>query len=297
MGEEWYFRALNLSRPLVFDGAFSHMSKTLLRAALAAILAIGAAACAGNNEIEYVETPVEDLYNDAVDMIEQGRWADASVRFDEVERQHPYSVWARRAMLMSAFTHYQNNEYEEAILAAQRFISLHPGHRDVAYAYYLVGICYYEQIRDVGRDQQLTQQAMASLSEVVRRFPNSEYARDSRLKIDLTRDHLAGKEMDVGRWYQRREELNAAINRFRTVISDFQTTSHVPEALHRLVECYLALGLQSEATATAAVLGYNYPGDRWYMDTYSLLREEDLEPEERPDSWISRVWNPIERIF
>lgn len=275
------------------------MNKILLRAALLVVLAAGLTACGGNsdNEIEYVETPVEDLYNDAVDMLEQGRWADATLRFDEVERQHPYSVWARRAMLMSSFTHYQNNEYQEAILAAQRFISLHPGHRDVAYAYYLVGICYYEQIRDVGRDQQITQQAMATLGEVVRRFPNSEYARDARLKIDLTRDHLAGKEMEVGRWYQRREELNAAINRFRTVITDYQTTSHVPEALHRLVECYLALGLDDEAVATAAVLGYNYPGDRWYADSYRLLQNRNLEPEERPNSWISRMWNPIERIF
>lgn len=274
------------------------MNKSFLRVALIVGLAAGLAACGSNdNELDYVETPVEDLYNNAVDMVEQGRWADATVRFDEVERQHPYSVWARRAMLMSAFTHYQNNEYEESILAARRFISLHPGHRDVAYAYYLVGICYYEQIRDVGRDQQITQQAMASLGEVVRRFPNSEYARDSRLKIDLTRDHLAGKEMDVGRWYQRRDELNAAVNRFRYVVTNYQTTSHTPEALHRLVECYLALGLHDEAVATAAVLGYNYPGDRWYADSYDLLQVRDLEPEERPDSWISRVWNPIERIF
>jgi outer membrane protein assembly factor BamD len=274
------------------------MSKFILRAALLAVLAAGLAACAGqSDEPDYVETPVEDLYNDAVDYLDQGRWADATQKFDEVERQHPYSVWARRAMLMSAFTHYQNNEYDESILAAQRFIALHPGHRDVAYAYYLVGICYYEQIRDVGRDQQITQQAMAALSEVVRRFPNSEYARDARLKIDLTRDHLAGKEMEVGRWYERREELNAAINRFRTVISDYQTTSHVPEALHRLVECYLALGLDDEAQATAAVLGYNYPGDRWYADTYRLMQSRNLEPQEKPDSWISRVWNPVQRIF
>jgi outer membrane protein assembly factor BamD len=274
------------------------MIRPISRAALVLTLALGISACGGrDNELEYVETPVEDLYNSAVDMIEQGRWAEATVRFDEVERQHPYSVWARRAMLMAAFTHYQNNEYEESILAARRFISLHPGHRDVAYAYYLVGICYYEQIRDVGRDQQITQQAMSSLNEVVRRFPNSEYARDARLKIDLTRDHLAGKEMDVGRWYQRREELNAAINRFRFVVSDYQTTSHVPEALHRLVECYLALGLYNEATATAAVLGYNYPGDRWYADSYNLLQVRDLVPEEQPDSWISRIWNPVERIF
>jgi len=285
-------------RPVASNGVVSLMKKHILRLAFVAVVAAGLSACAGGgSDPEYVETPVEDLYNQAVDYLEQGRWSDATDKFDEVERQHPYSVWARRAMLMSAFTHYQNNEYDEAILAAQRFIALHPGHRDVAYAYYLVGICYYEQIRDVGRDQQITQQAMAGLSEVVRRFPNSEYARDARLKIDLTRDHLAGKEMEVGRWYQRREELNAAINRFRTVISDYQTTSHVPEALHRLVECYVALGLYDEAVATAAVLGYNYPGDRWYADSYRLLQARNLEPEEKPDSWISRVWNPIGRIF
>ncbi len=274
------------------------MIKFLIRTAFFAALAVGLVACAGDQEeLEYVETPVEELYNNAVDMLQQGRWADASIRFDEVERQHPYSVWARRSMLMSSFSHYQSNEYDESILAANRFISLFPGHRDVAYAYYLIGICYYEQIRDVGRDQQLTQQAMASLGEVVRRFPNSEYARDARLKIDLTRDHLAGKEMEVGRWYQKRDELNAAINRFRLVITNYQTTSHVPEALHRLVECYIALGLDEEATATAAVLGYNFPGDRWYQDSYRLLQVRNLEPGESGGSWISRVWNPLDRVF
>lgn len=274
------------------------MIRIFARSVIFAALVIGLVACANEpDELDYVETPVEDLYNSAVDALEENRWTEASLRFDEVERQHPYSVWARRSMLMSSFTHYQANEYDQSILAAQRFISLHPGHRDVGYAYYLVGICYYEQIRDVGRDQQLTQQAMGALSEVVRRFPASEYARDARLKIDLTRDHLAGKEMEVGRWYQDRDELNAAINRFRIVISDFQTTSHVPEALHRLVESYLSLGLEDEAIATAAVLGYNYPGDRWYQDSYTLLQTRDLEPQDSEGSWISRVWNPVTRVF
>jgi len=274
------------------------MIRIIARCVFVAALAFGLAACAGEvEELDYVETPVEDLYNSAVDALETRRWSEASLRFDEVERQHPYSVWARRSMLMSSFAHYQSNEYDQAILAAQRFIALHPGHRDVAYAYYLVGICYYEQIRDVGRDQQLTQNAMASLGEVVRRFPSSEYARDASLKIDLTRDHLAGKEMDVGRWYQNRDQLNAAINRFRIVISNYQTTSHVPEALHRLVESYLSLGLEQEAVATAAVLGYNYPGDQWYQDSYALLQTRNLEPEDSEGSWISRVWNPVTRVF
>lgn len=269
---------------------------TLLMLATMSVLI---AACANNNEdeLDYVETSVEELYNRGVDYLQEGRYSEAYLQFDEVERQHPYSVWARRAMLMSSFSHYQQNEYDEAILAAGRFVSLHPGHRDAAYAYYLIAISYYEQIRDVGRDQRITEQALASLTEVVRRFPESEYARDARLKIDLTRDHLAGKEMEIGRWYQNRDELNAAINRFRTVITDYQTTAHVPEALHRLVESYLSLGLTEEAVATAAVLGYNYPGDRWYADSYALLRRRDLEPEERGDSWISRVWNPLNRVF
>lgn len=266
---------------------------------LLATMSVLVAACANNDddELDYVETSVEELYNRGVDYLQEGRFSDAYLQFDEVERQHPYSVWARRAMLMSSFSHYQQNEYDEAILAATRFVSLHPGHRDAAYAYYLIAISYYEQIRDVGRDQRITEQALAALTEVVRRFPESEYARDARLKIDLTRDHLAGKEMEIGRWYQNRHELNAAINRFRTVITDYQTTAHVPEALHRLVESYLSLGLTEEATATAAVLGYNYPGDRWYQDTYALLRRQDLEPRESRESWISRVWNPLNRVF
>ncbi len=266
---------------------------------LLAAMSLGITACANQNqdELDYVETSVEELYNRGVDYLQEGRYSNAYLQFDEVERQHPYSVWARRAMLMSSFAHYQQNEYDEAILAANRFVSLHPGHRDAAYAYYLIAISYYEQIRDVGRDQRITEQALASLNEVVRRFPGSEYARDARLKIDLTRDHLAGKEMEIGRWYQNRNELNAAINRFRTVITDYQTTAHVPEALHRLVESYLTLGLTDEAVATAAVLGYNYPGDRWYQDSYNLLRRQDLEPEERGNSWISRVWNPLNRVF
>ncbi len=276
------------------------MIRKIVNLTLIMVLTALVAACSGRNdgeELEYVETTVEELYNLGVDYLQEGRYSDAFVQFDEVERQHPYSVWARRAMLMSSFSHYQQNEYDEAILAANRFISLHPGHRDAAYAYYLIAVSYYEQIRDVGRDQRITERALATLTEVVRRFPNSEYARDARLKIDLTRDHLAGKEMEIGRWYQNRHELNAAINRFRLVITDYQTTAHVPEALHRLVESYLSLGLTEEATATAAVLGYNYPGDRWYSDSYRLLRRQDLEPEVRENSWISRVWNPLNRVF
>ena len=216
------------------------------------------AACAGDTEADYVERPVGELYNEAVDQLIAGDFENAARNFDEVERQHPYSVWATKAKLMSAFTYYSGNRYDEAILAAQRFVELHPGNRDVSYAYYLIAISYYEQISDVGRDQQITRLALTSLEELVRRFPQTEYARDAKLKLDLTRDHLAGKEMDVGRYYLKRNHYVAAINRFRTVIESFQTTTHVPEALHRLTESYLALGVENEAQTAAAVLGHNF---------------------------------------
>jgi outer membrane protein assembly factor BamD len=249
-------------------------------------------ACASTPE-EYVERPVEDLYNRAMDLLGTGAYESAASAFDEVERQHPYSVWATKAQLMAAYAHYLANNYDDAVLAAKRFIDLHPGHRDVAYAYYLVAISYYEQISDVGRDQKMTELALESLEEVVRRFPESEYARDARLKIDLTRDHLAGKEMEIGRFYLRQGYYIAAINRFRVVIEKYQTTRHVPEALHRLTEAYLALGVVDEAKTAAAVLGYNYPGSDWYMESYALLTGVDVRPEVNKKSWIARAWNWI----
>ena len=251
------------------------------------------AACAGDTEADYVERPVGELYNEAVDQLIAGDFENAARNFDEVERQHPYSVWATKAKLMSAFTYYSGNRYDEAILAAQRFVELHPGNRDVSYAYYLIAISYYEQISDVGRDQQITRLALTSLEELVRRFPQTEYARDAKLKLDLTRDHLAGKEMDVGRYYLKRNHYVAAINRFRTVIEGFQTTTHVPEALHRLTESYLALGVENEAQTAAAVLGHNFPRSNWYADSYGLLRRRNLEPVEDRGSWISRVWGSV----
>ena len=265
------------------------------RAGLAvALLALVVAGCnTGREEVAYVERPVEQLYNEGMDNLIAGRYEEAAASFDEVERQHPYSIWATRAQLMTAFSHYQDNEFDDAIISAQRYIQLHPGSEDVPYAYYLIGVSYYEQIVDVGRDQKLTELALNGLDEVIRRFPDSEYARDARLKIDLTRDHLAGKEMEIGRYYQRRGEDLAALNRFKQVIVDFQTTTHVPEALHRLTETYLALGLQKEAQSAAAVLGFNYPGSEWYVDAYRLLQGEDLEPVEDEGSFISRTFRRV----
>lgn len=259
-------------------------------AVLLATLWLGA--CAGDEEV-YVERSVETIYNQAMNQMQVEDYELAAKSFEEVERQHPYSKWAAKAQVMAAFSYYQATKYDDAILAAERFVQLHPGRRDAAYAYYLIAISYYEQISDVGRDQKMTRLALGSLEEVVRRFPNSEYARDANLKLDLARDHLAGKEMAIGRFYQSRGHYLASVNRFRRVIEVYQTTSHVPEALHRLTESYLALGVIDEAQTAAAVLGYNFPGSDWYLDSYALLTGQDLRPEENKDSWISRVWKSI----
>jgi outer membrane protein assembly factor BamD len=216
------------------------------------------------------QTP-EALYAAGMDSLKQERYADAQGFFDAVEREHPYSTWATGSSLMSAYSDYQRNRYTEAIGGLNRFIQLHPGHRDIAYAYYLRALCYYEQIVDSQRDQKGTEIALAQLQEVVNRFPDSSYARDAALKIDLARDHLAGREMEIGRFYQARRLPQAAIGRFRRVIEQYQTTNHVPEALHRLTEIYLTLGLTDEARKTASVLGHNYPGSPWYQDSYALL--------------------------
>ncbi|MEM7120869.1 MAG: outer membrane protein assembly factor BamD [Pseudomonadota bacterium] len=251
---------------------------------MATALVLGA--CESEPE-PYVERPVEDLYNTALNLLIAGQYPEAAREFDEVERQHPYSQWATRAQLMSAFAYYQNDNYDDAILAADRFIQLHPGHKDVAYAYYLIGQSYYEQISDVARDQRMTQLARQAFTEVVRLFPNTEYGRDAQLKLELTDDHLAGKEMAIGRWYQNRNEWIAALNRFQVVIVNYQTTSHVPEALMRLTETYLAIGVVSEAQTAAAVLGYNFPGSVWYEDSYKMLAERNLVPQLYEDSWIA----------
>jgi outer membrane protein assembly factor BamD len=255
-------------------------------------LALGLlASCAGDKDKDaYKERPVEDLYNEAMNLMNNEDYEKAAKGFDEVERQHPYSVWATKAQLMAAYAQYQRNKFDDAIVALDRFIQLHPGHKDVAYAYYLKALCYYEQIADVGRDQKITNQALTALQEVVDRFPNSRYARDAKLKLDLARDHLAGKEMAVGRWYERQGMYLAAVNRYRVVIENYQTTSHVPEALHRLDECYEILGLHDEARKVAAVLGYNYPGSQWYENSYDLVGGGQ-PGEKKPDNgWFGWLW-------
>ena len=241
------------------------------------------AAC-GGGEDAYVERPVEDLYNEAMDLLLDGDYEPAAAAFEEVERQHPYSVWATKAQLMAAYAYYQNNDYDDADIAAERFVELHPGHSDASYAHYLVGVAYYERISDVGRDQRMTELAHDAFDEVQRRYPGTRYARDAGLKLALVRDHLAGKEMEVGRTYQGLQMYLAAIGRFRNVVEAYQTTSHVPEALLRLVECWLALGVPGEAEASAAVLGHNFPGSAWYADAYAMLRRSEPAAPDAPDA-------------
>ncbi|BBC72455.1 transporter [Altererythrobacter sp. B11] len=252
--------------------------KTAVIAALAAgsTLVTGCASSRGGNrgDTAYVARDVESLYMAAKERLDRGDAKIAAALFDEVERQHPYSPWARRAQLMSAFSYYVRKDYTQAIQSAQRFLSIHPGNKDAPYAYYLIALCYYEQISDVERDQKITEQALTALTEVQRRYPDSEYAADARLKIDLVNDHLAGKEMEIGRFYETTGKWIAADMRFQNVVKNYQTTSHVAEALFRLTETNLALGIPQEAKKYAAVLGANYPGSVWYEKAYDLLRKD-----------------------
>lgn len=263
-----------------------------------AVAALTVSACAGNKprqKLAYEERPVELLYNTGYQRLQSKRWTDAIDYFQEVERQHPYSEWSRRAILMQVYAYYQNNNYQDAIAAADRFIALFPGNPSAAYAFYMRAICNFEQIVDVGRDQGYAEAALVGLRDVARRYPNTAYATDARIKIDMVNDQLAGKEMAVGRFYQRANQPLAALNRYKAVINNeaFQRSSHTPEALYRLVEVNVALGLTEEATRNAAVLGHNYPGSPWYAEAYALLTERgqrpDVQPEAKRESWLQRI--------
>jgi len=270
--------------------------KTCLAAGVAVSL-LATAGCASNSrkeDLAYVERPVETIYSEATTSLDRGLWAQAALQFDEVQRQHPYSVWAQRAMLMASYARYRARDYEKSITSAQEYISLHPGGDGAPYAYYLVAVCHFDQIIDVGREQARSELALAALNEVTARFPESEYARDAELKTDMVRDQLAGKEMEIGRYYLKRNEHLAAINRFKKVVKVYDTTTHVPEALHRLVESYLSIGLKGQAQAAAAVLGYNFPGSDWYADSYKLVTDAGLDLPQKPENekginWIARL--------
>ena len=251
---------------------YSHKSFGFRTAAFgAAMLVLSACGSNKKEKLAYVERPAELIYNLAVSQMDVSDWADAKLLFQEVERQHPFSKWARRSMLMSAYASYRSADHEESIALAQRFIGLHPGSDSAPYAHYLIAINYYDQIYDVGRDQATTVAAEASLQQVVRRYPESDYARDARVKLQLTHDHLAGKEMSIGRYYLKENQHLAAIGRFKNVVSDYETTSQTEEALHRLVESYVSIGVIQEAKLVGSVLGHNYPNSEWYKDSYDLL--------------------------
>ncbi len=239
------------------------------------------------------EKDVAGLYNTGLNLLNAQSYSKAQKKFAEVERQHPYSKWATKAILLQAFAAYQRNAYGDAIDAGQRFIALHPGHKDISYAYYLVAISNYEQIADVRRDQSKTFAAVDALDEVARRFPDTPYAADAKNKANVARDHLAGKEMEVGRYYLKHGSYLAGINRFKTVVTQYQTSTQTPEALYRLCEAYMALGVVSEARTAAAVLGANYPNSDWYKDAYQLVSTDGKAPVADQSSWITRAFKSI----
>lgn len=254
-----------------------HSSRLMALPIFAALLLSG---CSSVDDSLLSDQPVDDLYSMALKYLEDEKFEDASKVFDEVDRQHPYSKWATKAQLMSAFSFYQAQKYHKAIAGLETFIQLHPGHSDAAYAHYVLALCYYEQIFSVRRDQDMARQALEAFEILLRRFPESKYAKDAKYKMDLTVDHLAGKEMSIGRYYLKRGSYIAAINRFRKVVDGYDTTSHAPEALHRLTECYISLNMKEEAKASAAVLGHNFPESPWYADSYYVLEGKDLRPED-----------------
>jgi outer membrane protein assembly factor BamD len=240
------------------------------------------------------DEPAEKLYNEGVFLLNQkSEYKAAAKKFEEVERQHPYSEWARKALIMTAYARYEGREYDDAVTAARRYVTLHPSSSDAAYAQFLIGSAYYDQIPDVSRDQARAERAIAALEEVSRKFPNTEYAVASKQKIAMARDQLAGKEMTIGRYYMNKKDFAAGINRFKIVVTQYQTTRHVEEALMRLTEAYMALGIASEAQTAAAVLGHNFPDSRWYADAYRLVKSGGFEPQENQGSWISRAFKKI----
>jgi outer membrane protein assembly factor BamD len=287
------------------------MSYRISKFAVLALLSVGVAGCSAGSAMKDLlgggtssaalapdltksdDQAVADLYNTGLSNLNGGNYTSAAKKFAEVERLHPYSKWATKALLMQGFANYQANKYADAINACQRFIELHPGHVDAPYAYYLVALSQYEQIADVTRDQSQTQTALNSLDEVSRRFPTSKYANDAKQKALLARDHLAGKEMEVGRYYLKRGSYLAGINRFKTVVTNYQTSSQTPEALYRLTEGYMALGVTSEAQTAAAVLGHNFPRSQWYKDAYTLVSSNGQAPVENQTSWISKVFKAL----
>jgi outer membrane protein assembly factor BamD len=245
------------------------------------------------DEIVYSTDPADKLYNQGLFYLNEGDFKKADAKFKEVDQQHPYTEWARKANMMEVYSKYKQGEYDEAASAGKRYVSLHPASADAAYAQYLVGMSYYNQIQDVSRDQRRTTEALTALEEVVRKYPDSEYAQPSRDRIQVARDQLAGKEMEIGRFYLKERNYIGAVNRFKVVVTQYQTTRHVEEALARVAEAYLSMGIVNEAQTAAAVLGHNFPQSEWYKDTYALIQSKGLTPREDGGSWISKAFKGI----
>jgi outer membrane protein assembly factor BamD len=242
----------------------------------------------------FVDEPADKLYNEGLYLMnERHDLKAASKKFEEVDREHPYSDWARKSLLMSAYAYYQAGDFDNCIGSATRYVTLHPGSPDAAYAQYLIAASHYDQIPDISRDQGRTEKAIAALDEVVRKYPTSEYAVSAKAKLEGARDQLAGKEMEIGRYYMAKRDYTAAINRFKRVVTQYQTTRHVEEALERLTECYLTIGIVGEAQTAAAVLGHNFPDSQWYKDAYNLVKSNGLEPSENEGSYISKAFKKL----
>jgi outer membrane protein assembly factor BamD len=272
--------------------AFTQAGSALARFSILALLAAALGACALFDKDEIApEEPADKLYNEGLYLLNQKKdTKDAAKKFEEVDRQHPYSEWARKALIMSAYAYYQGGQYDECINAARRYITLHPGSPDAAYAQFLIASSYFDQMPEISRDQGRTEKAAENFEEVIRKYPNSEYAVAAKRKLEVARDQLAGKEMEVGRWQLQRREFTGAINRFKVVVTRYQRTRHVEEALLRLTEAYVALGIMDEAQTSAAVLGHNFPDSRWYRDAYALMQSRGLQPSENKGSWISQAF-------
>jgi len=271
------------------------------QAKLVFVVAVGlmVSACGGlecdikRGELDYENYTAKQIFERGEFDLARNEPDLAAQVFGEVERLYPYSAWAKRALIMQAYSYHQDKDYENSRAAAQRFIDFYPTDEDAAYAQYLLALSYYDQIDEVGRDQGLTFQALQSLRQVIENYPESEYARSSILKFDLAFNHLAAKEMEIGRYYLKRDHFTAAINRFRVVVEDFQTTTHTAEALHRLVEAYLSLGLTDEARTAGAILGYNFRGTEWYEDSYKMLTGQGLTLEAAGDNWLRQVYRQM----
>lgn len=290
MSNEAAARVSTKRRPAGMRARLVHV---LLAFALVAVV-VPLAACTSDKDIQIPDDPADKLYNEGLYLLQNKKDPKAAAKkFEEVDRQHPYSEWARKALLMTAYAYYEAREYDETISAAKRYVTLHPGSPDAAYAQFLIASSYFEEIPDVTRDQQRTEKALQALDEVARKYPTSEYAVSARKKMEVARDQLAAKEMMVGRWYLDRKDYTGAINRFKLVVTQYQTTRHVEEALMRLTESYMALGIVPEAQTAAAVLGHNFPDSRWYKDAYTLVKSGGVEPREDQGSWMSKAFRKL----